>query len=317
MHALEGLGIDVGEILESRDLSVETVDNPDVFVQAIVMYSLVEAAGDAAGIRGFCTSVAENLDLSSWFPGADVASEAVTVGDLMARFTIASPQQATSAVHYLHVEGDRAHFNQRRAIAPDFTPAHTDAFMVGLWVPVLHSALGDGWDASQVVVAVSDPDALPEDFHGVKAIKGDRQGFSIAFPSPWISAQYDRRAFDRHLERIDWPVPASKSLVAALRQALKPHLAQPNLNAERAAELCGFNKSTLKRKLAVHRTTIFRELEKMKMEVAIDALLQADRSIDAIAASVGYADPTVFSRAFKRWTGDSPRAYQKNNVRED
>ena len=35
------------EILESRDLSVETVDNPDVFVQAIVMYSLVEAAGDA------------------------------------------------------------------------------------------------------------------------------------------------------------------------------------------------------------------------------------------------------------------------------
>ncbi len=55
----------------------------------------------------------------------------------------------------------------------------------------------------------------------------------------------------------------------------------------------------------------------MKMEVAIDALLQADRSIDAIAASVGYSDPTAFSRAFKRWTGDSPRAYRKNHTRED
>jgi AraC-like DNA-binding protein len=65
-------------------------------------------------------------------------------------------------------------------------------------------------------------------------------------------------------------------------------------NAEPAAQLCGFRKSALERRLSAHRRTIFRELDTMKKEVAIGALLQADRSIGEIAASVGYADPAAF-----------------------
>jgi AraC-like DNA-binding protein len=96
-----------------------------------------------------------------------------------------------------------------------------------------------------------------------------------------------------------------------------PYLSQHDLNAERAAELCGFSKATLKRRLTAHRTAIFRELDIMKKEVAIDALLQGGLSVGNIAASVGYPDPTAFSRAFKRWTGESPRAYQKSHTQED
>jgi AraC-like DNA-binding protein len=311
MHALEDIGIDVSEILEPCGFSVETVDNPEIFVHPVVMYGLVEAAGAAAGIRGFCTSVAENLDLSSWFSGADFVSEAVTIGDLLTRFTNACSQETTSTVHRLLIDGDRAHFNQRRTTEPNFTPGHNDAFNVGIWASVLHRALGDGWIASQVVVSVSDPNALPEYFHGIKAIKGDRKGFKLCFPTSWLSTPLDKRYFDRHSVREGRPKSASISFVKAVGQALKPYLAQPDLNAERAAQLCGFSKSALKRRLAAHHTTIFQELDAMKKETAIDALLQADHSIGDIAASVGYTDPTAFSRAFKRWTGDSPRAYRK------
>jgi AraC-like DNA-binding protein len=317
MHALEDIGIDVSEILKPRGFSVETVDNPDIFVPPVVMYGLVEAAGAAAGMRGFCTSVAENLDLPSWFSGTDFVSEAVTIGDLITRFTNACSLETTSTVYCLLIDGNRAHFRQHRSAEPNFTPGHTDAFNIGIWVSVLHRTLGDGWIASQVVVSVCDPDALPEYFHGIKAIKGDRRGFKICFPTAWLSARFDRELFNHRLASTDEPLPVSSDLVTAVRQALKPYLAQPDLNAERAAELCGFSKSTLKRRLTAHRTTIFQELEIMKKEVAIAALLQADRSIGDIAASVGYSDPTAFSRAFKRWTGDSPRTYRKSHNGKD
>jgi AraC-like DNA-binding protein len=317
MHALEDIGLDVSEILDPCGLSVETVDNPSIFVHPLVMYGLVEAAGEAAEIRGFCTAVAENLDLSTWFPATDFVSEAMTIGDLMTRFTNACSRESTSTAHRLLIECDRVHFCQRRSAEPAFAPAHTDAFNVGIWVSILHLTLGDGWIASQVVVTVCDPDALPEHFHGVRALKGDRMGFSITFPASWLSARFDREVFDRRLESTGAASSLATNFVTAMRQALTPYLAQQDLNAERAAELCGFSKSTLKRRLAAYRTTIFQELDTMKKEVAIDALMQADLSIGDIAASVGYSDPTAFSRAFKRWTGDSPRAYRKNHTRED
>ncbi len=317
MHALEDIGIDVNEILKPRGFSVETVDNPSIFVHPVVMYGLVETAGAASGIRGFCTSVAENLDLPSWFSGTDFVSEAVTIGDLMTRFTNACSQETTSTVHCLLIDGNRAHFLQQRSAEPNFTPGHADAFNVGIWVSVLHRALGDGWIASQVVVSVSDPDALPEYFHGIKAVKGDRMGFKLCFPTSWLSTPFDKRYFDKGSARVGRSNSVPSNFMGAVRQALKPYLAQPGLNAERAAQLCGFSKSILKRRLAAHHTSVFQELDAMKKEAAIDALLQADRRIGEIAASIGYADPTAFSRSFKRWTGDSPRAYRKIHAPAD
>jgi AraC-like DNA-binding protein len=244
-------------------------------------------------------------------------SDAATIGDLLTRFTSAVSQETTSTFYRLIIEGNRAHFSQRRVFVPPFVPAHTDALQVGLWIPVLLPTLGDRQIASQVVATVSDPDALPEDFHGVTVLKGDRKGFSISFPTPWLTARFERKMFVRRSASTGTEASVSPTLVTAVRQALRPYLAQQDLNVERAAELCGFSKSILKRRLAAHRTTIFRELEIMKREAAIHALLQADLSIGAIAASVGYADLTAFSRAFKRWTGASPRAYRKKHARED
>jgi AraC-like DNA-binding protein len=317
MHALEDIGIDPNKILEPQGLTVEGVDNPGLFVHAGVMFGLVEAAGAAASIRGFCTAVGENLDLSSWFQNTNFVNDASTTGDLMTRFTSAVSQETTSTYYRLLIEGDRACFSQHRVIVPPFVPAHTDALQIGLWVKILHRALGDGWIASQVVATVSDPAALPEDFHGIKAIKGGRQGFSISFPASWLTATFDRKMFNRCSSNIGRSTLVPSNLVASVRLVLRPHLARQDLNAKRAAELCGFRPSILKRKLAAHHTSIFQELDTMKKEVAIDALLQADRSIGEIAASVGYADPTAFSRAFKRWTGDSPRAYRKNHAPAD
>ena len=49
----------------------------------------------------------------------------------------------------------------------------------------------------------------------------------------------------------------------------------------------------------------------MRKTLAEKELVNTNRHIAEIAAMVGYLDPTVFSRAFKRWTGMAPRDYRK------
>jgi AraC-like DNA-binding protein len=56
----------------------------------------------------------------------------------------------------------------------------------------------------------------------------------------------------------------------------------------------------------------FEELvDEYRRDRACRLLTRADHSILEIAYSLGYSDPAHFTRAFKRWTGGSPRSYRK------
>ncbi|HJT80582.1 MAG TPA: helix-turn-helix domain-containing protein [Chthoniobacterales bacterium] len=52
-------------------------------------------------------------------------------------------------------------------------------------------------------------------------------------------------------------------------------------------------------------------VEQLRLQEASRRLHASRAPIDSIAASVGYASPDVFRRAFERWLGVSPRAYRK------
>jgi AraC-like DNA-binding protein len=51
-------------------------------------------------------------------------------------------------------------------------------------------------------------------------------------------------------------------------------------------------------------------LERCRRARAIE-LLRTQASIEEIAECLGYTDPANFTRAFRRWTGRSPRAARK------
>ena len=55
------------------------------------------------------------------------------------------------------------------------------------------------------------------------------------------------------------------------------------------------------------------ELAALRAEVARRKLAESRIRIAEIGTTVGFKDPTVFSRAFKNWTGQSPQEYRRNN----
>ncbi len=98
-------------------------------------------------------------------------------------------------------------------------------------------------------------------------------------------------------------------LVAQVRAALRDARDEfPDL--ETVAERLHLSGRTFKRKLREHGTS-FRELvEATRRAEAMRLLNTTRRSVAQIAAQLGYADASSFSRAFHKWTATSPGAFR-------
>jgi AraC-like DNA-binding protein len=56
--------------------------------------------------------------------------------------------------------------------------------------------------------------------------------------------------------------------------------------------------------------------DEVRLAVARELLARTDIAISDVAAALGYATPSAFVRAFRRWTGGSPSAWRKEHRTE-
>jgi len=304
--------IDPGQLLEEQGLPVQIPASSDLFVSALCMDSMVEQAAALANDPYLGATIGSKLDLLAWEPIAQAAEVAVTVGDLLNRFVLNSKDHASSVQFSLETAGSRATFAFRREIEPPFDPAQNDAFYLGFMSRLMKGATGETWKPESVLITLSDPLAIPQIFNELRIVKGDRSGFRINFPTEWLFEKFEKTTF-RHRLRQSNNSRTPQSLIESVHRAISPHIHEEDLTVERAAELCGIDKRRLSRKLRSKGTTINKEIAYLRQERATRALVNSDQRISDIAAKVGFGDPTVFSRAFRNWTGQSPQAYRRNN----
>ncbi len=173
-------------------------------------------------------------------------------------------------------------------------------------------ATGEHWNPASVLAIVADPDAIPPIVQPLRVVRGDHRGTRISFPTDWQFETFEKSVFHAGSQSATAsPIPGS--LVDSIHFALSPHVHETNLTVERAAEICGFSRRRLARDLRKRGTTLAKEIADLRARRAGKALVESDTRILEIALSVGFLDPTVFSRAFKNWTGQSPQAYRKQH----
>lgn len=86
---------------------------------------------------------------------------------------------------------------------------------------------------------------------------------------------------------------------------------------EMIASKLNMSARTLQRRLADYDVTFKEILEHTRSQLAMNYLKASDLSIEDITIQLGYSEPSVFQRAFKRWTGDSPLKYRQRHQIQD
>jgi AraC-like DNA-binding protein len=119
-----------------------------------------------------------------------------------------------------------------------------------------------------------------------------------------------RAEAERALERVTTGLRVSDQL----RQYLlsRPPSRIPDLRT--AARDLGTSARSLRRRLAADRTS-YRTLVQATLEASAGRLLRdPSRSIQETARALGFSDTGAFHRAFKRWTGMTPKQYREKPV---
>ena len=101
---------------------------------------------------------------------------------------------------------------------------------------------------------------------------------------------------------------SSKTFKGRVESLLMPILHTGEASIDKVAGQMAMSRQTLFRRLKAEGVTFAAVLDGLRHRLALDYLSGRKVSVNETAYLVGFSEPAAFSRAFKRWTGMSPKA---------
>ena len=123
---------------------------------------------------------------------------------------------------------------------------------------------------------------------------------------------YAAHAFRRHADALLERLSAAYSVRGEVERVVAPMVPQ-GVSMPRVAHRLGVSRQTLLRRLKTEDTTFAEVVDQLRRRLALRQVADGQLPTKRIAAALGYADAAAFSKAFKRWTGRSPRDYVAND----
>lgn len=165
----------------------------------------------------------------------------------------------------------------------------------------------------------------------------DREEFDLLFRCPiYLKSKYNRLIF--HKKYLQEPVVRTQgdlqiflrrvpidmltipgedtSLTAQIKQQLKPKALNEDqtLNLPTSLELAKslkMSEQTLRRKLNDEGSSYQKIKDTLRQELATKLLSQRTMSIAKISKQLNFSEPRAFTRAFKQWSGYTPKEYRE------
>jgi AraC-like DNA-binding protein len=117
---------------------------------------------------------------------------------------------------------------------------------------------------------------------------------------------------EEHMQRLLESLPREDPFVHRARGELLQALQRGGASLEAVAEALHVSPRTLRRRLEEHGTSYKALLDELRRELAYHYVGRTGEPPDAIAARLGFTEPSTFYRAFKRWSGTTPALFRAN-----
>jgi len=312
-------GVDAERLFEAVNLDASVLEDPDNRIPFAQLVALYEKAAELTGDDDFGLHIGESVNVSSFDVVGYCALNSSTLGAAFERvaryhsiwtdgalFTLESVNEMSTIV-YRYVDTSIVKHRQdsemtlatvtalcRRLATPQFAP---------LAVEFQHVAPAD---VSEHLRLFKCP------------VKFGATANRISFPSSFLSrsiAQADASLcalLDRHAEELLAKYPPRDSLIDQVRNALTDEFRGGEPSLERIAAHLSLTPRTLQRKLQELGTSYNDVLDQMRRQLAMRYLRDSQMAICEVAHLLGFSESSAFHRAFKRWTGATPKEFRNN-----
>jgi AraC-like DNA-binding protein len=117
--------------------------------------------------------------------------------------------------------------------------------------------------------------------------------------------------FEKHAHDYLQKITGTDTLGYRVRKAITEGLKGEEPKLSSIARHLAMSERSIQMKLKEEGLTYQQLLDEVRKEMALSHLREPYLSTTDIAYLLGFSEPSVFSRAFKKWTGTTPNAYRK------
>jgi AraC-like DNA-binding protein len=329
VHALDLAIPDTDEVLVRHGLLRAQLRDPYASVPLARYIAFLEEAARRAGEPGFGVRLGAMMRPIDLGPAGLLFSVAPTLRQGLARLGryLATVQSATQVG--LHDHATWAAWVYKLEDPAIWPRAQDSELTLATMCSLVRARLGHRWAPLEVHFEHTpegrDP-ALRDIFRAPVRFGQPVTQFLIA------AADLDRRlrsedahvtpALERHaLDLLERDRHAQAALSAQLsdrvRQLIGARMGLDRIGIGSVANALGLSPRSLQRGLAAEGTSLRDLVREHRRRLAEQRLLSGSSSHALIAQAIGYSDQTVFWRAFKRWSGDTPTAFRAGKATRD
>lgn len=305
---LRELGADLTEVAAAVDLYPAALDSPENRIPYLAASRLLHECVAKTGCGHFALLLGQRTRLAHLGLPGQLVRHSPTLGAGMRTFI---------TYHHLNSQGMAKFLLEKDGMAMlgcfvyhkgAEHVEHIYDYDVSATLSVVRELCGAHWLPERVLFAHAKPNDLVPYRRLFKApCRFDSERTALIFP-PALLEQRLKDADSRQLGILQAQarVRDDFGLVFRLRRSLRALLFAEAASGDEVAKLLSMHRRTLDRRLRALGTTFQELLDEVRFEAACQLLDSARTPITEIAASLGYAETSAFSRAFRRWSGMSP-----------
>lgn len=316
---LAEFGVDLQQVLAESGLPLELFNHPDNLVPFRHGSRLLGSCVDRTGCPHLGLLIGRHTPLESLGFVSELAEAAPDVRNalrLLSRYLTLSDGGGL-----LTLSEDAHSASYRYALyEPGVERAEVvyDIVLATIW-NIMRALCGSRWLPREVQFTRSRPaDIRPYRSFLRSPLRFDCDSSGVVFDNAWLdtplrSADPQRlRSFETRARAIE--TEATGDLPAQVRRVLRRQLLSGGTAMQRVAAELSMHRRTLDRRLKQHSTSFQALVDEVRHEVACQLLSDTALSMVRIAHSLQFADASVFTRAFRRWSGMPPTRWRARNA---
>jgi len=309
------LGSDPASILSDVGLAPDSLDRPEQRIPYAAMGALFRHAASKTGCAHFGLLCGRTWRLADLGLLGEVVRNSATVGSALRTLTVHQHLNSEGGLAFLLERGGVVDFGYA-IYHPDVVGMSQiyDALMAG-GCNFLRELFGADWAPSEVFFPHAKPADIEHHRHLFRApLRFDSEFCALRFPAQWLERPV-READPARLRIATKQADAAGrgELLQQVYRALRVMLLRGQTSGDDVAQTLAMHRRTLNRRLEARGATFQELLDQVRFEVARELLVETHLGIDDIAAALGYASVSPFTRSFRRWSGTTPGRWRRSN----
>ena len=320
--ALREFGIDPDPVIREAGLDPRLFDDGANIILHAALGRLLTLSVAHTNCPHFGLLVGQRATILSLGLVGRLMQHSETLGDAMRALVSSLSIQNRGAVPSLTISGDMALFTfsvyQPEAESADQISDGSLAVAVN----AIRSLCGADWNPTEVFLPRAAPaDQTPYRRHFRVPIRFNQESATLVFPA----GDLERRVAGANpilRDMLDEKIQQLKGAQGCefsddIRRLLRTRLTSHHCSAEDIAELLAMHRRTLSRRLKGSGIGYRGITNEIRFEIARQLLQDTQVPLGQIAAALGYSEASAFTRAFRRWSGQTPTTWRSHSDTDD